>query len=121
MAIGSVVVLLWAESLVSIFSPELTLVEMASTFLRIAAVGYLMMGFAAVLASSLSGAGDTVPPMVIQLVGFWLIQIPLAYLLPRVTNLGVYGVRWAVVIAVAVRVVAYATYFRMGRWKRKKV
>ena len=59
--------------------------------------------------------------MVIQLVGFWLVQTPLAYLLPRVTNLGVYVVRWAVVIAVAVRVIGYATYFRLGRWKRKRV
>jgi len=121
MLITSVAILLWAESIIRIFSPEPDLAELASTFLRIAVAGYIMMGFNAVFRQFLSGAGDTLSPMVISILMIWVVQMPLAFLLPQVTNLGVYGVRWAIVAGVVVGAVAYITYFRMGRWKRKKV
>jgi len=121
MLIASVAILLWPESIISIFSPEPDLAEITITFLRIAVAGYLMMGFNAVFRQCLSGAGDTLSPMVISILMIWVVQMPLAVLLPRVTNLGVYGVRWAIVAGMVVGAVAYIIYFRMGRWKRKKI
>jgi putative MATE family efflux protein len=117
----SVAILLWAESIIGIFSPEPDLVDITSSFLRIAVVGYLVLGLYAVLSQAISGAGDTVPPMLVTLLNFWVVQIPLAYFLPKVTGLGVYGVRWAIVAGVATAAAAYVTYFRLGRWKRKRV
>jgi Na+-driven multidrug efflux pump len=67
------------------------------------------------------GSGDTVVPLIVGLVTSWGIQMPLAYFLPRVGDLGVYGVRWAVVIPTAVAAVMFIIYFRMGRWKQKQV
>jgi len=121
MVICSIVILLWAESIVGIFSTESSIVEVASTFLRIATAGYLVLGFLVVFMQCLSGIGDTLPPMIIELVCMWGVQMPLAFLLPRVTNLGVYGIRWAIVAGMVVGAVAYLAYFRLGRWKRKKV
>jgi len=116
-----VAVLVWAESIIRLFNSEPDLVELASIFLRISAAGFLMMGFTSVLQQCISGAGDTVPPMLVGLVTLWAVQLPLALLLPEVANLGVYGVRWAMVAGIVIGGVAYATYFRLGRWKRKKV
>ena len=117
----SVAVLLWAESIIRIFNAEPNVVELASTFLRIAATGYLFMGLYFVMQNSISGAGDTLPPMLVSLLNFWLVQIPLAFFLSRFTNLGMYGVRWAIVVGWIVGAVAYSVYFRLGRWKRKRV
>ena len=121
MLICAVAVLLWAESIIRIFSTETGLVEIASTFIRIEAAGYLVMGFVAVLQMCISGAGDTLPPMLFSLLMIWVVLLPLAFFLPQVTNLGMYGVRWAIVASVVAGAVAYIIYFRMGRWKRKKV
>jgi len=121
MFICSAVILLWAEEIIGVFSPEPDLVEIASTFLRIASAGYLIMGFSGVLQQSISGAGDTVPTMVVSLVAMWLVMLPLAHFLPQITNLGAHGVYWAMVAGIVVGAVAYITYFRVGRWKRKKV
>ncbi len=118
---ASVVILLWAEGIIRIFNAEPGVVELASTFLRIQAAGYLVMGLYFVLQNCISGAGDTLPPMLVTLLNFWLVQIPLAFFLPKVTNLGVYGVRWAIVAGLVVGAIAYTTYFRQGRWKHKKV
>ncbi|MFC1958937.1 MATE family efflux transporter [Chloroflexota bacterium] len=121
MIVCSVAILLWAESIIRIFNSEPSLVHLASIFLRIAVAGYLVMGFTRILQQAISGAGDTMPPMLISLVIVWLVQFPLAFLLPRVTGLGVYGVRWAIVTHLVVGAVAYITYFRLGRWKRKRI
>jgi len=117
----SVAILLWAESIIGIFGPEPGVVEIGSIFLRIAAVGYLVFGLEPVLMHCLSGVGDTLPPMLATVLSFWLVQVPLAFFLPRVTELGVLGVRWAIVAGMIVVAVALAVYFRLGRWKHKKV
>jgi Na+-driven multidrug efflux pump len=90
-------------------------------FLRVAAVGFLISGFSNVLQQCISGAGDTVIPMMVGVLTVWGLQVPLAFILPKVTGLGMYGVRWAMVVPIVVGAVVYAIYFRAGRWKRKKV
>ena len=119
--IASLAVFLWAERVIHIFSSDPDLIKLASTFVRIAAAGYLVMGIAAVLQQCISGAGDTLPPMLVMLLNIWLVQVPLAYFLPRVTDLGVYGVRWAIVAGTVTAAIVYTIYFRLGRWKRKRV
>ncbi len=77
--ICSLMILLWAEGIIHIFSSDPGLVKIGSTFLRIAAAGYLAMGFEAVLQQCISVAGDTVPPMVVSLATVWLLQLPSAF------------------------------------------
>jgi len=119
--IGSVIMLLWAENLVRIFSSNPGVVELCSDFLRIATAGYIMLGLLLVLMQCLTGIGDTMPPLIISLIGMWVIQLPLAYFLSKSTGFGVYGVRWATVTGTVFRAIAYVTYFLAGRWKRKTV
>jgi len=79
------------------------------------------MYFTYILQSCISSAGDTMPPMLFTLLRIWVLQLPLAFLLPRFTDMGVYGVRWAIVIGFVVGAIVYTMYFWQGRWKRKKV
>ncbi|MBI4283305.1 MAG: MATE family efflux transporter [Chloroflexi bacterium] len=117
----SIAIWLWAENIVRIFNSDPALVELTSIFLRIAVAGYLVESFTSILQQAIAGAGDTIPPMLISLVMIWLVQLPLAFLLPRVAVLGVLGVRWAIVAGLVVGAIAYVIYFQMGRWKHKKV
>ncbi|MFC2043620.1 MATE family efflux transporter [Chloroflexota bacterium] len=121
MLICSAAILLWAESIVRIFTPEPSLVAITSIFLRIATASYLFIGFEAIFQQCISGAGDTLPSMAVSLVALWLVLLPLSFLLPRVTDLGVYGVRLGMVIGIVVGAAAYGAYFRLGRWKRKRL
>ncbi|MBI2851004.1 MAG: MATE family efflux transporter [Chloroflexi bacterium] len=114
-------ILLWAEYIIRIFSPDPKLIEMAAAFIRIAASGYLLMGLVSSFQQCISGAGDTLVPMAVTLVNMWVVQIPLAYFLPQVGGLGVYGVRWAMVAGSVSAAIAYTIYFAAGRWKRIKV
>ena len=61
------------------------------------------------------------PPMVISILSTWLLLLPAAFLLPHISDLGVYGIRWALVLTQLFGAVAYIIYFRLGRWKNKTV
>jgi putative MATE family efflux protein len=117
----SIVILLWAENIMGIFTTETSLIHLGSIFLRIATASYLVLALVLVLQSCIAGAGDTVPNMIINVGMIWGVQLPLAFLLPRVTGLGIFGVRWAIVASTFAGTIAYVTYFRLGRWKTKKV
>jgi putative MATE family efflux protein len=119
--IAALTIFLGAENIVSIFNSEPAVVETASTFLRIAIIGYVMLGFQAVPMNSLTGAGDTLPSMIVTIITTWLVTMPLAYFLPKITDLGVYGIRLGMVSGVVIPAIALTTYFKLGRWKHKKV
>jgi len=121
MAILSVVIIVWSGGVIRIFNPEPDMVAVASVFLRIAMVGYIAYALNIILMRALSGAGDTMPSMLITLLSTWVVTVPLAYFLPRVADLGMYGVRWAIVVGMVIGAIVYVVYFRLGRWKHKKV
>ncbi|MBI2853244.1 MAG: MATE family efflux transporter [Chloroflexi bacterium] len=121
LVIFAAAMLLWAEKFVYVFSSNPGVVEAGSAFLRIAVAGYLLIGVTAILQQGLSGAGDTTAPMLVSLLSMWVVQVPLAYFLPKVAGLGAFGVRWAIVAGIVVGAIAYILYFRLGRWKRQQV
>ena len=121
MVIGSAAVLLWPAGIISIFNTEPGLIEMTTIFLQIQVLGFLLLGVTAVLSDCLNSVGDTMIPMLATLATMWGVQLPMAYFLSRLTTLGVYGVRWSMVTALAMRAFTYVIYFRLGRWKRKRV
>ena len=113
-------ILIWPQPVVRLFNSDPDLVKIASTFLRIAVVSFIAMGPASVLTSCLNGVGDTMIPLVASFVTMWAVQLPLAWFLPKVGNLGVYGVRWSMAIALSLRAITYMVYFWRGRWKQRK-
>jgi putative MATE family efflux protein len=121
MFVLTIVVLLWAEAIASIFSPEPDLVKLTGTFLRIAAISYLPMGLNAIFMEFLVSVGDTMMATLLETLQTWGVQLPLAYFLPRLTGLGVYGVRWAMVAGLVVAGIIFTLYFWLGKWKYKKV
>ena len=62
--------------------------------------------------------GATFAPMVIMLSTMWLVEIPLAFALSQFTPLGEFGVAWAIVIGMTIRMIAFGVYFVQGKWLR---
>ncbi len=121
----------------SIFSRDAELVVTAKNWLYIQAIGFLVMGAGMVFMQSFNTAGDTMVPMLVTLVSIWGVQQPLAIMLsgaatnwsifgwavpvPTLLNLGEYGIAWAIVLAMGVRLLIYFPYFIWGPWTKKQV
>ena len=121
MVIASALVLLIPGPIVRIFNSSADLVDLTTIFLRIEIVNYMVFGFVTVLMNCLNGCGDTWIPMWTNLVSMWVINVPLAWILSTKTDLGVYGVRWAMAIAIVMRAAVYIVYWKIGKWKTRKV
>ncbi len=121
MAVCAATVLIWAESIIGIFSTETGLISLGAAFLRIAAAGYLISSFGMILQNCIAGAGDTMPNMIVSIVTMWAVQLPLAFWLSQHTGLGIYGIRWAMIISAAVAAAAFIAYFWSGRWMKKRL
>jgi Na+-driven multidrug efflux pump len=134
LAIG-VVMVIFPQIFVLVFTRDPKLVEVASVWLQIMVIGFMAMGIGTVFAESFNTAGDTFVPMVVTLATIWAVQQPVAIFLSGLAhdwsilgreisspiNLGQYGVAWAMVIAMAVRLLVYFPYFIQGRWLKSKV
>jgi len=89
--------------------------------LQIIGAGYIFYGIGMVMIQSLNGAGDTRTPTWINFIGFWLFQIPFAWMLAKVFNMGPTGAFIAVPVAETFIALAAWYYFKKGKWKEVKV
>jgi putative MATE family efflux protein len=119
--ICSIIVWFWIEPILRLFTGDAGLLDLSATFLKIQIASYMVWGLVVVMNLVLNGVGDTVIPMITNLLTMFGIQLGLAYYLPKVTDLGVNAIRWAVVAGIMGRAIIYPTYFAMGKWKHKKV
>ena len=112
---------LFARVIVHVFTSDPLVVPYAVDALRIVALGFVFYAYGMVLAAAFNGAGDTLTPTLLNLVVFWLWEIPLAYVLANAMGLGPRGCYAAVTIAFSTFAVAGAVVFRRGRWKTRRV
>ncbi len=110
-----------AEWIISIFTTDAAVIASGVECLRYVSLGYAFYGYGMVVAQSFNGAGDTKTPTIINLFGFWAFQIPLAYVLAKVLNLGPMGVFLAISVAESAIAVAAVMVFKRGKWKTVKV
>lgn len=115
------VFILFAERLVAIFTSDPNVVPYAVECLRIVSYGYLFYAYGMVVVQAFNGAGDTYTPTLINLVCYWLVQIPLAYVLAMPWQLGATGVFIAITVAESLLAVVGILIFRRGKWKEKQV
>ena len=91
--------LLFSSPIISVFTTDPVVHEYGTLALMVIGSGYIFYGIGMVMIQSLNGAGDTKTPTMLNFVGFWLFQIPLAYLLAKTFNMGPLGAFLAIPIA----------------------
>jgi putative MATE family efflux protein len=121
MAIITVITLVFSSSLISFFTNDFIIQKIAVEALQTICLGYVFYGIGMVLINTFNGAGDTWTPTMINFFGFWLFQIPLAYLLSKYYKMGPTGVFIAIPIAETAITLASIVLYKRGKWKRIKV
>lgn len=110
-----------ANEVVGLFDSDSRVVAVAVQCLRTLCLGYLAYAYGMVVSQAFNGAGDTRTPTLINIVCFWLIEIPLAYLLANPLDWGPSGVFWSVAMSETLLAVVAVWLFRQGRWKTVQV
>ncbi len=110
--------------LASAYTSEEKVLALAVVFIPIAGFFQVFDGLQVVSAGALRGAGDTRAPMLVNILGFWLIGLPTSLILAFPLGLGPEGLWWGVVAglgAVAVLLLARVAWRFRGDLSRIRV
>jgi putative MATE family efflux protein len=113
----SILYFVMARPLVRFFHTDPEVVRYGVASLKIICLGYVFYAYGMVISQAFNGAGDTKTPTLLNFICFWLLQIPMAYLLGITWNIGPNGVFWAVAISESILAVMGIYVFRLGKWK----
>ena len=112
---------IFAQPLVEIFNNNLQVVNTGVECLKILCAGYIFFGFGMVMSQAINGSGDTLTPSILNIICFWIMEIPLAYFMAKTLHWEQTGVFWAIVISESFLAVFAILYFKTGRWKKNKI
>ena len=121
LTVVGVIFFLGAEVLVGFFTHDADVSAFAVSCLRLVSLGFPLYAYGMVLTQSFNGAGDTWTPTWLNLICFWLWEIPLAWALAHVLGFGPRGVFISITVAFCTLALASAAIFRRGRWKLRVV
>ncbi|MCW7505829.1 MATE family efflux transporter [Leptospira paudalimensis] len=110
-----------SERIIGIFTSDPKVIIIGSEWLRIVSYSYFVYAWWMAASQAFNGAGDTMTPTKINVIFFWIIQIPLAYTLGKYFEFGYSGVFWAMMISETSVGIYTLCLFTKGKWKETKV
>lgn len=109
------------RELVGFFTAEAQVVTIGAEWLRILSYSLFVYGWWMVSVQAFNGAGDTVTPTKINVFFFWMLQLPLAWLLALHLGWQHSGVFWAAFVSETAVGLFTLWLFSRGAWKTVKV
>lgn len=113
--------LFYARPVISLFSNVPVIVDYAMRYIHYISIAYILLGYTMVISRSLNAAGAIRTVSLLYILMFYVVQIPLAWLLGIGFNWGPPGIFIAVLAAETVLGLACIVVFRKGKWKHSKV
>ena len=121
----TLILLFLSPTLFGFFTETPELIELATSMIRIMAVGYICISVTQVLGGVMRGAGDTVTPMWISFTSTILIRVPTAYLLAYLTRSAAYphgkpvALFGSLMFSWVMGMIISVIIFSLGKWKKK--
>lgn len=117
MSLVTLLFVFFSDFIIGLYTTNAVILAYGSKALQIIGLGYVFYGIGMVMIQALNGAGDTKTPTWINIICFWMIQIPLAWLLAVYFELGPLGAFIAIPSAETVLALLAFYYFKKGKWK----
>ena len=117
MAVSGLILIVFASIITGWFVDEPEALRWGTNCMRILGLGFPMYAVGMVVVQAMNGAGDTGTPATLNLICFWLLQLPLAYWLATQAGWGPNGAFTAIVVAESLLTVLAVLVFRRGQWK----
>lgn len=111
----------FSNPIIRIFTQDEAVISYGALSLQIMGAGYIFYGIGMVMTQALNGAGDTRTPTVINLICFWVFQIPFAYYLAKGLDWKATGAFIAIPVAESLIALVAWYYFKKGKWKTVQV
>jgi putative MATE family efflux protein len=116
-----VVFVIYAGPVVRVFVSDPEVIRIGSRALRTFACGNIAYAWVMTTLQAFNGAGDTLTPTFVYFLGFWVLELPLAWTLARGVGMREEGAFLAVVVAESAIAALSIALFRRGRWRTRRI
>jgi putative MATE family efflux protein len=110
-----------APQVIRIFNADPAIIRFGTSYLRVLAPFLVLLGISTAWSGSQYGAGATRPTMIAAVLANWLVKLPLAYILSRVTSLNLSGVWLGIGASVVVETAVLGVFYFRGGWWHKEI
>lgn len=121
LGIVSIIFIIEPHFFIKLFINNTDIIKTGAQGLRIISIGLIFYAMGMVMIQAFNGAGDTRTPTKINIICFWIIEIPLAYFLAKSYGMNESGVYTAIIIAESIMTLIAMWLFKKGKWKTEKV
>jgi putative MATE family efflux protein len=111
-----IVLFIFDEAIIRIFTDDLNVIKEGAIAMRISALIQPIMAYSFVHGGSLRGAGDTRTTMLVTMSSSWGLRIVFTYLLGTVFGFGLLGAWIAIGIDFVLRGLLFSARWRGGKW-----
>jgi putative MATE family efflux protein len=121
LGIVSIIFIIEPHFFIKLFISNTDIIKSGAQGLRIISIGFIFYAMGMVMIQAFNGAGDTRTPTKINIICFWIIEIPLAYFLAQSYGMNESGVYIAIIIAESIMTLIAMWLFKKGKWKTEQV
>lgn len=112
MGVMALLLLALPEAIARLYTVDAAVVAVAAQLLPLAGLFQVFDGVQVTIIGALRGAGDTRTPFLVNLMGYWVVGIPVSLLLGFTAGLETVGVWWGLVVGLAMVAVVLAVRLR---------
>ena len=121
----TLVLVVFGKVLFGFFTNTPELIDLATSMIRVMAIGYICVSVTQILGGVMRGCGDTLTPMWVSMIQTILLRVPFAYVVAYLTRSAVYphghpiALFGSLLFSWTMGMIISIIAFRMGKWKRK--
>ncbi|SHM70880.1 MATE family efflux transporter [Gracilibacillus kekensis] len=119
MLVFACLIVFFAEFGIRLFIQEQAAVKFGAQYLLIIAFFYPFLGINFVLNGIVRASGAMYQVLILNLISFWLLRYPLAYLFSEI--MGEDGIAYGIGVSFMISSVIAFLYYRYGKWREKKI
>ena len=112
---------IFSEPALALFTRDPETIAVGVHAIGLLAFARVLLTLGTVMDSGLTGAGDTLSPMVINIIVLWLVQLPVVWFLSSRLGWGADGIWWGLVIGWGLQATLMTLRFRQGYWQRVRI
>jgi putative MATE family efflux protein len=112
---------LFAGPVFGAFTQETTTIAAGVQVIWVLVLYRVLMVLGTVMDGGLTGAGDTVSPMIVNFVALFVVMLPAVWVLSTVAGWGVSGILAGLALGMGVQALLMTLRFRQGRWQTVRI
>jgi putative MATE family efflux protein len=119
----SIFLIIFSEPIMKLiaFKSDKEVILIASKALQITSYGLVAYAMGMVMSQAFNGAGDTTTPTILNFIGFWIVEIPMAAMMAFYFNFGYQSIFYSIFVSETILAIMSIILFRRGTWKLREV